>query len=620
MRLAAKCGVVPAWVVVAAVLYMSPASARVEMQLPAAPARAPVASSSPDTVSVRIDAVVTDQKGRPVLDLRPSDFEVIEHGAPAPLTTVELRSHWPPIDGAAAPIESAEDEKREAGQPGTRVFALFLDEFHVAAGETTERVREAASRFVDEQLQTQDLALVMKPLDAVSGFRFSRDRTVLRAAIAGFSGRKDDLAPRSLFEEQYIGRAPEAIAAARVQIVTAGLRELTLRLGELQADRGVIVLLSEGFPAPAARGSRSHPLQGVVRAASHYHLSIYTFNPAVRTQQEPGPAAEARTATLDWLAAQTGGRAAAQGSDLAAGFDRMSADLAAYYALTYRPLQSDGRFHALQIRAKRRNADVRARPGYWAPLGGEWRTRLSAGMVPSVSRRALRRSPLIETRIGVSPQPGGEPRMVITWEPRPGTSASPRLVVLQARSTRGAELFNGDVAPVQAGTAASPDSARFDVPAGRVELDLSIRDLQGKVLDTEVRDFDVPDLRSRTHGPMLLFPEVVRTRTVGDFRSALANPDAAPSSLRVFARGDRLLIRVPAYDSSGAAVEVSARLLNEWGHPMRDIDAADGVPGQSVAQFALPLAWLGPGQYLIELAGTNPNGIVKERLAFRLTS
>jgi len=119
---------------------------------------------------------------------------------------------------------------------------------------------------------------------------------------------------------------------------------------------------------------------------------------------------------------------------------------------------------------------------------------------------------------------------------------------------------------------------------------------------------------------MLLFPEVVRTRTVGDFRSALANPDAAPSSLRVFARGDRLLIRVPAYDPSGAAVEVSARLLNEWGHPMRDIDAADGVPGQSVAQFALPLAWLGPGQYLIELAGTNANGIVKERLAFRLTS
>ena len=620
MRFAARCGVARACVVVGAVLYGSIVSARLEQSSPAPSARAPIAPSSPDAAPVRIDAVVTDQKGRAVLDLRPSDFEVIENGAPAPLTTVELRTARAAADAAAAPIQSDEDEKRAAGEPGTRVFAIFLDEFHVAAGESAGRVRDAASRFVDEQLQPQDLAVVIKPLDAVSAFRFSRDRELLRTAIAGFSGRKDDPTPRSTFEEQYIGRAPEAIAAARVQIVTAALRELTLRLGELQADRGVVVLLSEGFATPAARASRSQPLQGVVRAASRFHLSVYTFNPAARAQQEAGPAPDAGTVTLDWLAAQTGGRAVAQGSDLAAGFDRMSSDLAAYYALTYRPLLADGGFHAVHIRAKRRNTEVRARPGYWAPLGGEWRPRVPAGTAPSVSRRALRRSPLIETRIGVSPGPVGEPRMVITWEPRPGASATPGVVVLRAKTTDGADLFNGEVAPVQAGSAAWPDSARFDVAAGRVELDLSIRDLRGKVLDTEVRDFDVPDLRSRTHGPMLLFPEVVRTRTVGDFRSALANPDAAPSPLRVFARGDRLLIRVPRYDPSGTAVEVSARLLNEWGHLMRDIERADNLPGGAVAQFALPLAWLGPGQYLIELAGTNANGVVKERLAFRLRS
>jgi hypothetical protein len=53
---------------------------------------------------------------------------------------------------------------------------------------------------------------------------------------------------------------------------------------------------------------------------------------------------------------------------------------------------------------------------------------------------------------------------------------------------------------------------------------------------------------------------------------------------------------------------------------MRDIEPAGSVPGHAVAQFALPLAWLGPGQYLIEVAGMNANGVVKERLAFRLRS
>ena len=35
-------------------------------------------------------------------------------------------------------------------------------------------------------------------------------------------------------------------------------------------------------------------------------------------------------------------------------------------------------------------------------------------------------------------------------------------------------------------------------------------------------------------------------------------------------------------------------------------------------QFGLPLSWLVPGDYLIEVLGTNANGAVKERVAFRV--
>lgn len=616
VRVLVGCGIAVVYAA-SAVSHGSAASGRLRQESAATVTRAAVSSPDQDVPPVRIDAVVTDAKGRPVLDLEAADFELIENGTRRTLSHVELRAGPPPVAGEMSPIKTEAEEVYAARRQGTRVFAFFLDEFHVQAGPHADRVRESVSRFVDEHLRPQDLALVIKPLDAVNGFRFTRDRAHLGEAIRTFAGRKDDVTPRSGFEEQYIGRAPGAVAAARAQIVTAALRELTLRFGELEADRGVVVLVSEGFTPNGPRGARENALQGLVRAASRIHLAMYTFNPGQGTDRGGDPGSDPAGATLEWLAAQTGGRAVLRGGELARGFERMGTDLGSYYALTYLPGQGDGGFHPFEVRAKRRNADVRTRPGYWAPLAGEARA-LLAERVPTGVTRGLRRSPLIETRIGIASDAEGRTRMVITWEPRGAGLPAPRLVVVQARTTTGAELFNGQLAAVQDRSAARSDSARFDVPVGRVQLDLSILDAEGKAIESEIRDFDVPDLPARKQGPMLLFPEVVRARTLRDFRNAVADPDAAPSSGRVFARGDRLLIRVPAYDSSGAAVEVSATLLNEWGQPMRALDAAESASDRAVAQFALPLAWLGPGQYLIELAGANANGIVRERFAFRV--
>jgi len=576
---------------------------------------------------VRIDAVVTDNRGRPVPGLRASDFQLIENGAPQTLTDVEFRT-VPEAVAPIAPLATEADEIRAARQPGTRVFAFFLDEFHVTPGENADRARDAVSRFIDEQLQPQDLAVVLRPLEPLNGLRFTRDRAALHSALAAFSGRKGDLTPRSSFEEQYIGRAPAAIAGARTQIVTAALRELTLRLGEVQADRGVVVLVSEGLrDAAAPRAARMQELQGIAHASSRFHLAVYTFNPGRRMPEPPpgsakapavGTANEPAVGTLEWLAAQTGGRAVLAGADLASGMTLMSRDLKAYYAITYRPAPADGKFHPVEIKTTRRNADVRARPGYWAPLGGEWRALLATGAVAPISTRALHRSSLVETWIGIASDPSGQARMVLSWEPRGASASAPNAVLVRARTKTGTELFNGRVVAIRGGAPGQSDSARFDVPAGRVELDLSVVDVQGKVLDTELRDFDVPDLRSQRRGPMLLFPEIVRTRTLKDFHSASVDPDAAPSPLRVFARGDRLLIRVPVFDASGDAVTVSARVLNERGDTMRDIERSDSATGDRIAQFALPLSWLVPGQYMIELSGANANGTVKERLAFSI--
>ncbi len=578
---------------------------------------------TPDAVApIRIDAVVTDPNGRPISDLRPSDFEFLDNGVARPIESIQFRT-LPKDSEAVESIQTRADEERAARKPGTRVFAFVLDEFHVPPGASTERVRAAVNEFIDQNLRPEDLAVVIKPLDNVTAIRFTRDRALLHGAVDAFTGRQGDYTPRTPFEEQYIGRAPAAVAAARRQIVGADLRELTMRLGELQADRGVIVLVSQGFPRespPSGRASRIPELDGVVHAASRYHLPVYTVDPSIAGEGTGDPAErDGSVAMLRWLATQTGGRSIEPAS-LVAGMARLKHDLETYYVLTYRPAQVDGRFHPIELRAKRRDAVVHTPPGYWAPLGSEWRSNSSPSpMALSISRRPLRRSPLIDAWVGLVRAADGRTEMVISWEPRARGLSAPQVVAVKARTVNGAALFDGRLGQVGSGSSVPSDNARFEVSVGRVEIDMTLYDAAGKSVDTDTRDFDVPDLKRQKAGPVLLAPEVVRARTLRDFQSAMSNPDAAPSSVRTFARSDRLLIRVPAFDASGTAVQVTAKILNGWGQPMRDIDPLATASRDGMPQFALPLSWLVPGEYQIELLATNSNGAVKQRVIFKVT-
>jgi len=576
-------------------------------------ATAPDAAAPP----VRIDLVVSDKQGQPIAGLRASDFELLENGTAKPISAVQFRV-TDRVTQQVSPIETAGDEERAAREPGTRVFAFFLDEFHVSGGDSADRVRRSVSDFIDQKLGPRDLAAVIRPLDPIGSIRFTRDRAVLHGAVASFNGRKGDLGPRTPFEERYIGHAPGTVRAARRQIVTAALRDVALRLGELEADRGVVALFSEGFPAEASPSRGGAPnLQAVVRAASRFHLTFYAFDPATPEQDAVESAGRERdTAMLQWLAAQTGGRAVA-GPDFIFGYARLAHDTEQYYALSYQPTRADGRFHAVEIRTKRRGLQIWARPGYWATLEHEWRTRAAARTAPAPPRH-LRRSPFMDAWIGLVRDAAGGARMVISWEPRVRGASSPQLVMVKARTTTGTALFDGRVAA--AGFGASADSARFDVPAGRIQVDMTLLDARGQVLDTDARDVDVPDLRaSQKVGPVLLATQIVRTRTVRDFQAASANPHAAPSSLRTFVRADRLLIRVPAFDPAGPAVRVTATLMNRIGQPMRELDAVDSTPLDGVTQFALPLSFLAAGDYQLEVAGANGNGRARERLSFRVT-
>jgi hypothetical protein len=246
---------------------------------------------------------------------------------------------------------------------------------------------------------------------------------------------------------------------------------------------------------------------------------------------------------------------------------------------------------------------------------------LEAAAGPSLPMRLLRRSPLINVWSGVTRFTASQGRIVVTWEPGRGpagtTQSGAARVSLRATTKDGAVLYDGMLAPMRVGAVAdanASDRAEFDAPPGRLQLDMTILGMAGEKLDLDARDLDVPAVKDTT--PLLLPAMLIATQSAREFRQLSTDASAAPDPSREFRRTERLLIRVPAY-ASGAALRVTARLLNRLAQPMRDLEALPDAGG--VAQFDLPLATLAPGDYYLLFSVPGPSGPVDQRLGFKIT-
>jgi len=580
--------------------------------------------SAPDLV--RIDAVVSDPRGRTVDNLRAEDFQILEDGALRAVDSVRFvkaDGSYPPGE-AIEPVQSGVDEKAEAAHGGTRLFAIFLDEYHVAPGDDAGRAREAVRRFVEQDLGPRDLVVVVKPLDSLLSIRLTRDRGSVARAIATFEGRKGQYEPRNAFEKNLIAGLPARIEAVRAQIATSALSALSTHLGSLGAARKTILFVSEGFaPGPRRRGDEALPtLETVIRAANRATVSIYTFNPERTMAGSPSAERE----TLRALADETDGRVILPAPDVAAGLTRIVSDASAYYVIAFRAAHSDpdGKFHPVQVQIRQRDVQIRSQRGYWAASADDvLRERLLAKAAeprppPEPPRHA---SPLIRPWFGMARGATGNAQVSFVWEPAgrvPGDRSRadpPARITLTASKPDGTEVFEGVVRSV--GGADDPDApARvvFETAPGRLRVRMSIEDAASRVVDTDVRDLIVNPLTA----PVALgTAEVIRLRNARDFRAVEADAGAVPVAAREFSRAERLLIRLPVYAPDGSPV-VSARLVSKPGSAMRDLPVVPG-PAPSLYQIDLPLAGLASGGYTVEFVATSPAGEARDSLAFRVT-
>lgn len=550
---------------------------------------------------VTIDVVASDARGRAVEDLKPSDFEVRE-------------------EGAAIALESVRTVRR--ADAAVRSFAIYLDEYHVQAGANSARLRDALLAFLDTVMTANDQVAVMKPLDSVLAIRTTRDRAAARSAVEAFEGRRGDYTAKNAYERDYIAGTAARIEGVRDQVALSALNALAVHLGTLGEGRKTLIVASETIGhVEHRRGQEYLPTPDtIVRSANRANVAIYAVDP---TDDGSGVAP---SDTLRRLTDDTDG--ALIRDDVAAGLRRAAADAGAYYLLSFRTAHpDDGRFRALQTRVARKGVALRARKGYWTTSPDE---ALRAALIAKANEPkkvvppepAPHVSPLIRPWIGVARGDGGKTRVTFVWEPSPRVPgdrsrvAAARLL-LTAKLSDGTVVYEGPIAPTGPAAmddpAARPARAVFEVPPGRIRLRMAIEDAASNVIDQDVREMSIRDLRGDV---AVGTPEILRARNAREFRT-LEDDAAVPVAAREFSRTEHLLIRFSAYPPGDGAT-VSARLLGRTGAAIRSLEVGEGTRGGRAID--LPLAGFASGEYVIEVRATSGARDASDRVTFRVTS
>jgi VWFA-related protein len=369
---------------------------------------------------VQVDAVVTDNKGRLVRDLRPEEVEIKEDGRAQKITNfsfVSLESIERPdekrIDKNLPPIPPV----RLRPEQVRRTIALVVDDLGLSF-ESTYYVRQALKKFVDQQMQPGDLVAIIRTGGGIGALQqFTSDKRQLYAAIEkvkwNLRGRgqigafspmsgtplesesRDSLGDEDGQTNDDIERFREDLFAVgtlgALNYIVRGLRQLP--------GRKSIVLISDGFTiynssdlslvtrilaALRRLTDLANRASVVIYTMDARGLQVLSLTAADDTGGMTATQIEQRLSSrrsgffdsqsgLVYLAQQTGGLAIRNTNDLSGGIKRVLEDQKSYYLIGYRPEDSTfesvsgrRRFHKLSLKINRPGKyNVRMRSGFF---------------------------------------------------------------------------------------------------------------------------------------------------------------------------------------------------------------------------------------------------------------
>ncbi|HEY0284416.1 MAG TPA: VWA domain-containing protein [Vicinamibacterales bacterium] len=467
----------------------------------------------------------------------------------------------------------------------------------------------------------------------------------------------------------------------RAQQVLGELKRLAEVMGGIRGRRKAIVMFSEGidYPIYDIFGSQAATTvmtatRDAIAAAARANVSFFSIDPRglvgmTSETIELNYAADAHLGfdarglladmylsqdSLRTLAEETGGYAAVNSNNVTTALNRIVRLNSMYYVLGYYPKDArhDGRFHKIEVRAKRPGLRVSARKGYVSPrpLSAEDRSR---------QERERERG---RTRVGdtqssndlreILNQPLQRNGLTLTVQAAPFKGAAKQASVAVAIEVDAAQLHfseqpNKTFADVlelslfaldergrqqggsfyQFNLTLRPDTyervrgsivrmnPRMALPPGRYQLRIGARETGAGEMGSVFYDLQVPDYNSRglAMSGLLLTDGAARTQFTAqpDDQIPPGTLPAPSTSRRVFGQADVLSLFAEIYDTNSSRdarrIEVIATLVGEDGvaaFSSRESLAGGSADVQSsripVAK-QIPLKDVRPGRYVLRV-------------------
>jgi VWFA-related protein len=357
-------------------------------------------------VPVRVDLVVQDKKGLPIKDLKPEEVEVTEAGVKRPVAGLTL------VEAGAAGAKAT-----------PRYFTLVFEGLDT---EGQKSVKKAALEFVAKlaALPDSQIAVLRIGLElwALSGY--THDLPTLNAAIEKATSHEDETlrgpseqartaAARELGVPETADRAKVLAEVMRVGDEMNKMRQdgstlfplIAVAKGQASAPgRKTVIYFSQWFDVPT---KFDDVFRSLISEANRSNVSIYTID--ARGVNSGGDTAAAKSAMdevesvarnaardpsnpqsarenlgvservsnstrqdirvwLGQLSEGTGAVLAGGTNDMKKGTDKVLADSAAYYDLTYPPSTDayDGAYRKIEIKVNRPGAKLQSPAGYFA--------------------------------------------------------------------------------------------------------------------------------------------------------------------------------------------------------------------------------------------------------------
>ena len=568
---------------------------------------------------VRVDVTVTQRGDEPVSDLTMEDFEITEDDVPQTVETLKFIK----VDGVRQsnldePLEirSKEHAMLEASREDVRLFAIFLDDYHISKRpEITLPLRDALTKFVN-QLGPNDLVALMEPLTTLYDLKYTRSKSELLSRIRNFEGRYGETFPvKSVIEEAQLTQ--RNWMELRSGVTLSALKALATQMGGLRDGRKSILFFSQG-PGVRPGSPNDHLMQEIDEAANRGNVTIHVIDP-----RPLGTVGFGGDTVLRRLAADTGGRAIVNTNNPTEQLQGVMSDASAYYLVGYIPTRktNDGKFHEIKVRVKRRGVRVNARKGYWSASQKELTAAAEAAATPvnvALTTALSSLSDSVNTRAvaiwtGYAKADAKLTRVTFTWEPNATAAAEkPARLEIQPVDDAGKEVMPAQV--IGGAPGELPLVARFDLAGGRHRVRFTSMTASGEVIDRWVQTQNVPDYSKQLL--VLATPKILRGRNMVEFRAIESNPQASPTASTRFSGTDRVLIEIEYQALGGQTPEITVDLLNAKGDLLRTLPASPPADGR--LRMPLPINSLANSTYVLRIEAVAGEHSAQQWVAFRV--